>query len=668
MFEKVLVKFLGCQYIDSMKTNTAPLKEMTVNGIHHFVERAYRESHAYQYLRELVINSIEAGATRIEFGPDWYGVEHEKTYRLMVADNGRGMSPDELESFFSTLGGGGKTIGPEHANFGVGAKTSLLPWNHEGVVVISWTKENPEGAMIWMARDFNTGEYGTRMLKDVDGSFDVTVRPQGRWSKVRPPWLKESGTVLICIGNTGTEDTFVGKDSQGDLRAIATYLNKRLWEIPAGVEIAVQELRTQKNQDWPRNYAEASAGGPGADGVDRRWNRRVIRGAKYFVAGATHKSGHLGSAGTVKLADGTAIDWYLWEGDRPSVHSYAQEQGFLAAIYKNELYDLTTHGTRFRAFGITAASVRHNLTLIAKPPMWDGKYGVYPDTSRNSLKLQSKEAQVAGEPLPWDVWAEEFARNLPQEIADALAKAGPQRTGTLESNEWRQRLQDRFGQLWSSLRLVAQKRGHLRMVPDEAPGDIGSPNSTGEEGGSAEPQGREAPEGIPGEAVGHIGEQKGDAIMASAETPAAKTGARPLRTKGGLPSYEWTTMENTDEDGVYPVAWYRETASYPNGVVQMARDFPMIVSLKKFWRDQYPNHLGDEVDSIIEEVYGEAMVARIAHSEQLVHDPAWGKPKVETELRSQSALTASMLGLLSEDAAITTRLAKLGVRRHKAGT
>jgi hypothetical protein len=89
----------------------------------------------------------------------------------------------------------------------------------------------------------------------------------------------------------------------------------------------------------------------------------------------------------------------------------------------------------------------------------------------------------------------------------------------------------------------------------------------------------------------------------------------------------------------------------------------MFVELKKHWRDQFPPHLGEEVDGIIEEVYGEAMIARIAHSEQLVHDPKWGKHRVE-ELRSQNALTVAMLGLVAEDQAIATRMGRLGVKRH----
>lgn len=635
-----------------MSKTSSSLKGMTVSGIHHLVERAYREGHELQYLRELLVNGIEAGAARVEFGPEWRAVEREGVYRLMVADDGKGMSADELEAFLTTFGGGGKPIGEAHENFGVGAKTSLLPWNHEGVVVISWTTENPEGALIWLARDPATGEYGARMLKDVDGAFDATVRPFGEWARIKPDWIGDHGTVVVCLGNTGKEHTFLGKTGEGDIKAIAAYLNRRIWMPPASVEIFVQELRSQRREHWPRSLTEATSPANGGDRVDRRWNRRQVRGARYFVSEATGPQGRLADKGMLLLSDGTELDWYLWEGERPDVQSYAKKGGYLAALYKNELYDMNDHGARFRSFGITQASVRGNLTLIARPPMTDGTYGVYPDTARNGLKVQGTKR--AGEPLPWDEWAEEFARNLPDPICEALAKAGPSNSGTLKDPDWKQRLVDRFSRLWKTLRYVADPRGTLRIVPDQAIGLGGGTHAEGTGPGPGE-----------GGKPGDLGDQDGVPSFSNRTHMRGITPARPVATRGGLPAYDWTTMANTDEDGVYPVAWYKETKDHPNGVVQIARDFRLFVEVKKYWRDQYPDHLGAQVDQVIEEVYGESMVARIAHSEQLVHDPAWGKPKVE-ELRSQPALTAALLGLFSEDCVIGTRLRGLGVRRRAA--
>jgi len=166
------------------------------------------------------MNALEAGSTRIEFGPEWNAVAKHGVYRLMVADKGRGMNPDELLRFLNTFGGG-KPIGEAHENYGVGAKTSLLPWNHKGVVVVSWTKENPDGAMMWLARDPASGQYGARKIETPDG-FEEVVRPFGEWRSVRPDWLQEQGTVVVCLGNTGKEDTYLGRDGKGDIKGISS--------------------------------------------------------------------------------------------------------------------------------------------------------------------------------------------------------------------------------------------------------------------------------------------------------------------------------------------------------------------------------------------------------------------------------------------------------------
>jgi hypothetical protein len=62
-------------------------------------------------VRELFKNALEAGGTRIELGPEWQAVEELGVYRLMAADNGKGMGPDELLKFLNTFGGGGARKG-----------------------------------------------------------------------------------------------------------------------------------------------------------------------------------------------------------------------------------------------------------------------------------------------------------------------------------------------------------------------------------------------------------------------------------------------------------------------------------------------------------------------------------------------------------------------------
>ncbi|GAB4195415.1 MAG: hypothetical protein OHK0013_01550 [Sandaracinaceae bacterium] len=619
-------------------TTESALEPMRVSGIRHLIERAYRESGPLQYVRELFVNAIQAGATRIEFSPEWRAVEELGVYRFMVADDGAGMSAQQMLAYLNTFGGGGKPIGDAHENYGIGSKTSTLPWNHAGVVVLSRTAEDPEGCMVRLRRDPRTGEYGAHRFETDDGEFVSVVRPfhDGTidWNTVWPSWLGEHGTVVVLLGMTGKEDTFLGPDgevSELAMKSIALYLNKRIWEIPPGVTVAVQELRSRKRADWARSEAEAAGPAPSDDsGPDRRYNRRGVLGARHYVEHPGGRHGSLAERGTVSLGDGTVIDWYLWEGERPSVHTYAHETGFIAALYENELYDVQTTVPDFRRFGIVSSKVRDRVTLVARPRRLAGGEGVYPDTARSSLRLSGSKR--AGAPLPWSEWGDEFARQMPAPIrralAEALASAAP---ATIDDPKWRERLADRFGNRWNRTAL-RPKRGGSAVTTDG-----GGSGGRGGGGGTRRDRG--------------------------AVRPGVAKPAEPGRTRGGLPSYRWCAGDEL-EAGV-AAAWQKPDANAPHGCVLLNRDFPEFLELFAYWHGHYPDYAVAEVHAVIEAVYGEAMVGRIAHSEALIRNPHWGLERVENELRSSSALTMAALGLVSEDPLIRDRLRhKLGAKRE----
>src|SRR5207244_616388 len=126
-------------------------------GASNFVNRMFEACGRFQWAREFLKNALEAGATRVEFGIEWQAAKKAGIYRRTIIDNGYGMSADELLRFFATLGEGAKKIGGVHDNFGVGAKIASLPWNPEGVVVISY--KGGRGSIIWIVLDPDTGDY-----------------------------------------------------------------------------------------------------------------------------------------------------------------------------------------------------------------------------------------------------------------------------------------------------------------------------------------------------------------------------------------------------------------------------------------------------------------------------------------------------------------------------
>jgi hypothetical protein len=554
------------------------------------------------------------------------------------------MGPEQLLKFLNTFGGGGKPIGEAHENFGVGAKTSLLPWNQNGVVVLSWVPEDPAGSMIWLGRDPTTGEYGARRFETADGTFEEVVTPHGDFADVKPDWISNHGTVVVCLGNTGTEDTFLGKDGHGEIKGISAYLNKRVWTLPHGVETFVQELRSQKKTDWPRNYAHAfSQGSPLASNIDRRCNRRRILGAKSFVISPGSK-GKLSDRGATELNDGTTIEWYLWDGDRPAVHSYAHMNGYIAAQYMDELYDTQQHFSQFRTFGITHKQVRNNLTLIAIPPKsGTGGYGVYPDTARSALKTRGTKR--AGESLPWPEWGQEFSEKIPEAIAKAVAKAGSANSsGSVADQKWKERLVDRFGCRWKTMRYFLSAVGRHRVHP------MPTTRGNGPHGGRGGGGGGGGGSGGTGPSPGGDGAQK----LGIKKTRPGQAKAKSTRRKGGIPDWRWT--DESEVEGGMAAVWFPNDPRHENGVVLLNREFPPFLELKQYWTQQYPDYFADEVRKTIEVVYGEVMVARIAHSEELRSDPRWGGGKVDGDLRSPEALTMAVLGLIAEDSLITARL------------
>lgn len=626
---------------------------MRATDIHHQVDRVYRESGAHQWVRETYINALEASATRCEFGIEWQAVESQHVYRRTIADDGRGMVPDELRGFFNTWGGGGKPIGGVHENFGIGAKSSLLPWNQYGIVVVSWVGGDP--AMIWLMAEPDTGEYGLRRfeveasdgstrIEDVITPFD-DVAHGCDWEAIKPDWITDHGTVIVLMGNDPTQNTIAGDPTrdESDIKGVSSYLNRRIWDTPSGTALMVDEIRLQEPKSWPESEEMAHRTG----GSQRRTNRRTIEGAKHYVRypSKSFAKGKLSASGSVPLDDGTKIEWFLWSGERPEINAYAARGGYIAAVYGDELYDITTHHATYRSFGVTEGAVRSKLWLIAHPPVYgEGQWGVYPRGDRNSLLVQG--GARAGEPLPFNDWGAQFSERMPAPIRRALREARAGTSGTLDDTSWRDRLADRFGARWKISRRLADERGSSSVIPRQ-PGSLPR---------AAKPKKR-----ITSSAGGSSGGTDGSAAVGSQPGPVP---AKLTSVAGGIPTYEFVLSADLGSPGMI-AAWAPNHPEHPEGAVLVATDHPVIEEQVAHWQRQFPPHLEEDVRKEVLSIYGEIVVAKVAHSEQLKslmpsHD-------VETHLRSEAALTMALLGLISEDAVISTRVGgKLGKFKRKA--
>jgi hypothetical protein len=623
---------------------------METAGTQHLIERAYRESGQFQWVREMQVNAKEAGATRIEFGIEWQAVESKGIYRRTIADNGCGMSAEQLVEFFNTFGGGGKPIGGAHENFGVGSKTSLLPWNKYGMVVISWV--GGDASMIWVTCDPETGEYGLKLeecdLPNGECIWESVYDPYDDeehgcdWASVKPDWIEDHGTVVILLGNGPSVHTVQGDPTrdEADIKGISSYLNRRMWEIPPNVAVHVDELRNADRANWPPD--EETAHGPPAESGDQRTNNRKIEGARYYIeySNSRFKDGKLGAHGEIFLKDGTQVDWYLWDGSRPKVHSYAAIGGYIATLYAGELYDVTFHNSTYRSFGISESSVRSRVWLILRPPVDpEGKRGVYPRTDRSSLLI--KGGPGAGLPLPISDWAAEFADNMPDELVRAIKAARQGSSGAITDTEWREKLAEKFGSRWRVQRLRVKPGGGM-LFTEASTGIPLLPPVRKIRKGKKKPEKSDSGDGRDGRAP---------RIHRHAKLGGTQEGEW-TRAPGGLPKYR--PVGAGDVSPGMLAAWQPNDVECPEGVVLLNVEHPVLCQVIEHWQAQYADHHAESIRLDVIDVYGQVAVSKVAHSEHLKSILA--SHIVEKNLRSEEALTMALLGLMSEDQMIATRI------------
>lgn len=632
------------------KTRDGAFLPMETAGTQHLVNRTYRESGPFQWARETYINAREAGATRVEFGIEWQAVANKGVYRRVIADNGTGMDAEQMVEFFNTYGGGGKPIGGEHENFGVGAKTSLLPWNTYGVVVVSWVDGDP--SMIWIHRNPDTGQYGLKVERAEDPdtgetTLEAVYAPYGDddhgcdWESIKPDWIDDHGTVIVLLGDSATEDTVLGDrnrdgaESEADIKGLSSYLNRRIWEVGADAELYVDELRTNNRGEWPPNV-EIGHGTQPATGPDRRTNRRRLMGAKWFIEypSKAYKLGSLDASNVQTLSDGTKVRWFLWKGKRPDVHSYAAKSGYIAALYNGELYNVTAHHSTYRSFGIVEQEVRQRVWLIIEPPaLGDGKHGVYPRNDRNALLL--KGGPNAGRELPLNDWAGEFADNMPDEIMGAITAARTQGDGTIEDTAWRDRLIDRFGSRWKFLKRRVAKSGTLSL----------NPTQTGSRPVITKVKKRKRTKNNTNGAGGRGGN------LNTGSRPGSSTGTE-AKVAGGIPRYRKVGASEVNEGML--AAWQPNDPLFKEGAVLLNVDHEVLREQIATWQAKYADRYAEEIENEVIDTYGQIAVAKVAHSEYLKGlVPA---KVVDDELRSDAALTMSLLGLMAEEAVLATRI------------
>lgn len=396
-----------------------------------------------QEYREVYINAVEAiqrvlatrpdddpYVGRIEFDIDWHLLagtleEGDPKYQLSCADNGDGMSKDQLQEYTATL-----------AVEGAGGNQSLT--GNQGMgLKISGPTRHPEGVFI---RSLKDGEAWSVLLgRDADGYGFMELGPNGERIHPAPldsfpDFIRESGsgTVVTFLGKTPDDETFPGSPNYW----LFKYLNSRI-VAPHDERIHCYARQPSgERENWPQTLEEANS--------RSGWNLAEVKGTGRVWEASSRDHGTMLIPGLPGQGiPPSKVHWYLFdEGKDPSSRTYAG--GSIAVAFQNELHDWRYGGQASATFaraGILYGKSR--VGLIVEP---DGG-SVASDFARAHVLVDG--TQVTDHDL-WAHWTEYFRAHRPQPILDMMAEE--QSRLSVEDPERLKRISKRLADVLSMLR------------------------------------------------------------------------------------------------------------------------------------------------------------------------------------------------------------------------
>lgn len=386
---------------------------LQVHDVGFLLDRLGEDCHPLQFLRELTQNAIEAilktaeKSGQVVWDVDWLSLDlgDHAAFKLSITDTGCGMTGQEMRQYINQLSSSGSTQSTD-GNYGVGAKVAAATRNHAGLIYLSW--KDGQGSMIHLWRNPETKQYGLRQIQRPDGTF-------GHWAElddlVKPEIIGKHGTKIILFGNLPEQDTMKPPaEAASPSTWIARYLNSRYFRIPDGVVI-----RARQGWEQPRSNTDVN----------------VLR---TLVGQSAYLEQHKQSCGIVEL-NGARAHWWILK-DEPALGSnsgFIESAGHIAALYRNELYELAggrAGQARLQQFGVIFG---YRQVVIYIEPIPPEGTRLTTNTARTELLLNRLR-------LPWADWAAEFREELPEEIAVHMEEIASRASETDHSKSIRERL------------------------------------------------------------------------------------------------------------------------------------------------------------------------------------------------------------------------------------
>lgn len=408
-----------------MKIKLKPLKD------HNPIATLHRSSENHlpmQHLRELVQNSIEAGAKKIRLYEEPQFLE-QGIRKLAISDDGPGMSPAEMQGYLTVFNRSSKSTGLDvHGNFGWGARVSTMQGNPHGVVYISYSEAEPRGCVVCYAQSCLVEFAGVEPIEGTTHVYRLDdleqAAPDGvlgckLWDCKTRSTVKTTGMIVLLLGEDHEASSCVDLNgTKLTLTKTTQYFNDRYDVLPDGVSLSIAMRGTSFQcyglsshlENLMESYEVIEHGGFTIE-VYITKTRRELRAEK-------------ASKGEV----GHNINEAYYFG----FEEYAYERGWYALEYKGELYRNEKPSFDVaRSWGIHDSTVIPKVKLVVHPPhavmFKNGNVrepGVMPNPERSALIWRHKRGSEARDNLiPLDKVKEYFSKNHPPKLKALLDRA-----------------------------------------------------------------------------------------------------------------------------------------------------------------------------------------------------------------------------------------------------
>lgn len=291
--------------------------------------------------------------------------------KLMIVDNGCGMSEGELERLREMHTSGSKMgLSERH---GLGGRASSLHYNREGILWLSWQNGVGHGGLLKYLPDEQTFGFEGDIFT-VEEWYKEALLGGLRTRDALP--IEDHGTAVVFLGNDLLDNTFAAPSGAPVKHAewIHAILNTRFARFPTGVTVRARVVRPHRGD------------------------------VMNVVTGALHRLDEAAQLrNKKKLDDGSTVHyWVMPKGYRMQTRDLRGSHA--AILYQDELYERKDVRT-VNGFGFSRSGNRAVVYLE-------------PDSSRvEGAEFRRREILVDGQNAPWNSWQNEFISPLPEDIA-----------------------------------------------------------------------------------------------------------------------------------------------------------------------------------------------------------------------------------------------------------